>query len=525
MWIISRRILSAALAVGFVCTAVCGPAIAAQKTLSTDIVIVGAGSAGLTAAVQAAEKGANVVLLEKNFFVGGASNFAEGIFAVESELNRLRSDTLTREEAFKHAREMHMYEVNVPMMRDYIYGSADNVDWFMKHGVKFDVIRMTPWEEATWHVIGEYKGKNHGAALVANLKDQCDKLGVTTLTGTPAESLITDKSGAVVGVKAKSKTDDYTINAKAVILASGSISDSNEKVAEWAHRDAKHWHSSVNVNKTVKDDKITLTLPSGKTLDDNYYTITVTDNKGKTTAGIGVTLKDKNNSVSGATDANGQLIMPTNTHNSYVVGYEDGAFKPENNMTRAEAAAIFARNIAERKGENISSRKSSFKDVSSKDWFNNYIAYLEKYKVISGYDDKTFKPDEHITRAEFVTMCMRFYALDAKTVAAKKNIFNDVPKSHWASGYIYSAVGMGWINGYSDSTFKPDSNITRAEVVTIVNRVTGRAADTEYINKNMSAVNKFTDLKDKSYWAFYEILEASNTHNTVDGKSGETWVK
>ena len=210
---------------------------------------------------------------------------------------------------------------------------------------------------------------------------------------------------------------------------------------------------------------------------------------------------------------------------SYVVGYEDGAFKPENNMTRAEAAAIFARNIAERKGENISSRKSSFKDVSSKDWFNNYIAYLEKYKVISGYDDKTFKPDEHITRAEFVTMCMRFYALDAKTVAAKKNIFNDVPKSHWASGYIYSAVGMGWINGYSDSTFKPDSNITRAEVVTIVNRVTGRAADTEYINKNMSAVNKFTDLKDKSYWAFYEILEASNTHNTVDGKSGETWVK
>lgn len=268
-----------------------------------------------------------------------------------------------------------------------------------------------------------------------------------------------------------------------------------------------------------------MTLPSGKTLDDNYYTITVTDNKGKTTAGIDVTLKDKNNSVSGATDANGQLIMPANTHNSYVVGYEDGAFKPENNMTRAEAAAIFARNIAERKGENISSRKSSFKDVSSKDWFNNYIAYLEKYKVISGYDDKTFKPDEHITRAEFVTMCMRFYALDTKAAAAKKNIFNDVPKSHWASGYIYSAVGMGWINGYSDSTFTPDSNITRAEVVTIVNRVTGRAADTEYINKNVSAVNKFTDLKDKSYWAFYEILEASNTHKTVDGKSGETWVK
>ena len=102
---------------------------------------------------------------------------------------------------------------------------------------------------------------------------------------------------------------------------------------------------------------------------------------------------------------------------------------------------------------------------------------------------------------------MRFYALDAKTVAAKKNIFNDVPKSHWASGYIYSAVGMGWINGYSDSTFKPDSNITRAEVVTIVNRVTGRAADTEYINKNMSAVNKFTDSKTSHIGRFMKSLK------------------
>lgn len=84
---------------------------------------------------------------------------------------------------------------------------------------------------------------------------------------------------------------------------------------------------------------------------------------------------------------------------------------------------------------------------------------------------------------------------------------------------------MNWINGYSDGTFKPDSNITRAEVVTIVNRVTEREADTEYINKNISAVNKFTDLKDKAYWAFYEILEASNTHKTVNGKNGETWIK
>ena len=77
----------------------------------------------------------------------------------------------------------------------------------------------------------------------------------------------------------------------------------------------------------------------------------------------------------------------------------------------------------------------------------------------------------------------------------------------------------------ADNTFRPDNNITRAEVVAIVNRVTGRSADTEYINKNMSAVNVFTDLKDKSYWAFYEILEAANTHSVVTGNKGEVWVR
>ncbi len=284
---------------------------------------------------------------------------------------------------------------------------------------------------------------------------------------------------------------------------------------------------SVNVTKSTASDSITLTLPSGTTLDgSNYYTITVTDSKGNAKTEYSVTLKDKSgNTVSGETDASGQLILPAAEHKAYIVGYEDGTFKPENNMTRAEAAAIFARNIAERKGENISSGKSSFTDVNSKLWCNNSIAYLEKYNIISGYNDGTFRPEEQITRAEFVTMCMRFYDMFEDITVSDKNIFNDVPKSHWASGYIYNAIAMKWIEGYADGTFKPDSNITRAEVVAIVNRVLDRSADTEYVNKNISAVNKFTDLKDKSYWALYEILEAANTHMAVQSANGETCVK
>lgn len=218
---------------------------------------------------------------------------------------------------------------------------------------------------------------------------------------------------------------------------------------------------TISVTKSIKDDKINLTLPGSLVLDEsNYYTITVTDKTGAAKANIDVTLKDKNGTESnGTTDKNGQLILPAKEHKLYVVGYEDGEFKPEGNMTRAEAAAIFARNIAERKDENISSRKSSFTDVSSSKWYSKYIAYLEKYDIIEGYNDGMFKPEEQITRAEFVTMCTRFYKMFDEVSTSKKNIFNDVTNNHWASGYICNATEMDWIKGYADGTFRPDNNI------------------------------------------------------------------
>ena len=262
--LISRRNLARTAVAGAVLMSLGMGANAAQKTLTADIVVVGAGSAGLTAAVQAAEKGAKVVLLEKNPFVGGATNFAEGLFGVESEWQRLRSDTLTREEAFKGLMERHLYEINGPITRDYIYGSAENLDWLSKHDIKFEVVRMTPWEEATWHVIGDYKGKNHGAALINALKDHADKLGVNTLTSTPATGLIANKKGEITGITAKSDDDTYTITTKAVILASGSFGDSPEKVAKWAHRDPEGWKPSCPINKT--GDGIQMALDKGAAL-------------------------------------------------------------------------------------------------------------------------------------------------------------------------------------------------------------------------------------------------------------------
>ena len=281
----------------------------------------------------------------------------------------------------------------------------------------------------------------------------------------------------------------------------------------------------INVNKTIKDDKITLTLPNGNTLDDNYYTITVTDKNGKVAPNIDVTLKDKTNSVNGKTDTNGQVIMPLSEHKSYIVGYPDGTFLPDGDMSRAEAAAIFARLISEEKGETISG-KSSFKDTNKNGWYADYIGYLEKYKIIEGYNDGTFKPDAPVTRAEFVSMSVRYYSLfndvnkDGYTVK-----YTDVSKNYWAYDDIAYAKNIGWLNGYSDGSFRGDNKITRAEVVTVVNRATGRTADKEFVKDNFTKLNRFTDVTDSSKWYFFEVNEAANTHKTIPFAKAETWMK
>lgn len=300
--------------------------------------------------------------------------------------------------------------------------------------------------------------------------------------------------------------------------------------------------NTVNVKITDKDGKavtgfskttdskgvVTITLPNGKTIDgDNYYTITATDRNGKAKADTAIVLKDKkNNSANGTTDKNGMLTLPASEHKAYIVGYTDGTFQPDGDMTRAEAAAIFARLISEKKAENISGVKNNFADVKSNEWYAKYISYLEKYGIIKGYSDNTFRPDEAVTRAEFVSMTVRFYDLfnDVK-YPANTTKYSDINGKHWAVKDISFAKNIGWLNGYADGTFRPDNNITRAEVVTVVNHATGRYADKEYINKNLSVLNKFTDLKNNSHWGYYSIMESANTHKAVSSSDTETWVK
>ena len=301
------------------------------------------------------------------------------------------------------------------------------------------------------------------------------------------------------------------------------------------------YYTTVNVKITDKDGKaitnfskstdskgnVTITLPNGKTLDNgNFYTVTVTDNKGNAKAGTSVILKDRNKGeATGTTEKNGVVTLPGKTHTAYIFGYADGTFRPDNNMSRAEAAAIFARLISEQKGEKISG-KSDFADVKSNEWYSKFIGYIKKYGIIKGYDNNTFKPDENISRAEFVAMTVRFNSLFNDVKKGSYTVkYTDVASNYWAYSDIAYAKHAGWLNGYADGSFKGDNAITRAEVVTVVNKATGRIADEGYINKNLSSLNKFTDLKNNSHWAFYAIAESANTHIGVIGTDNETWVK
>ncbi len=198
---------------------------------------------------------------------------------------------------------------------------------------------------------------------------------------------------------------------------------------------------------------------------------------------------------------------------SYVIGREDGLFHPESPITRAEVATIFARIMANFDESRLVDTTTNFSDVTPELWHAKYIANLETKDVINGYPDGTFKPDWDITRAEFAAVCVRYYEKTVgKSVKQAKIDFSDVSKSHWAYKSIAQAYEMGYIKGYDDGSFGPDKRIKRSEAVTIVNRMLDRIPDNDYIDKNLHKLIDFPDVKDNTYWAYYDIFEAANTH-------------
>ena len=200
----------------------------------------------------------------------------------------------------------------------------------------------------------------------------------------------------------------------------------------------------------------------------------------------------------------------TLTHTAYLNGYPDNTIRPQGSITRAEVATIFARlKVGE---ANIPSATTKYNDVNASDWYSKYIAFVTDNKIMEGYEDGSFKPNDKITRAEFTAVVARYNSL-----INVESSFEDI-SGHWAEKYIGAVTSKGWINGYPDKTFKPEKDISREEVATMVNKMLDRKVDKDGLN-NLSIKN-FKDL-DNSSWSYFDIVEASNSHKSVRRTLGD----
>ena len=205
-------------------------------------------------------------------------------------------------------------------------------------------------------------------------------------------------------------------------------------------------------------------------------------------------------------------------HYAYVVGYPDGMVYPQKNITRAEVATIFFRLLKDETREANMTKSNGYNDMKDGAWYTCAVSTLSKMGIIKGYEDGSFKPDASISRAEFAAIAARFDPDGDKTPAT----FSDV-SSHWAKDEISIAANHGWIKGYEDGSFKPDQKITRAETMTLVNRVLKRLPETkDDLHKDMKT---WPDNQNESAWFYLAVQEATNSHYQNLKKDGthEKW--
>ena len=199
------------------------------------------------------------------------------------------------------------------------------------------------------------------------------------------------------------------------------------------------------------------------------------------------------------------LGLNTTDHFAYIVGYGNGEVRPQNNITRAEVATIFFRLLTDDVRDENLTKTNRYSDVAATSWYNTAVSTLSSMGIITGYPDGTFRPNAAITRAEFAAIAARFDNDGDKTAAKFSDIAN-----HWAKDEISIAYNNGWINGYPDGTFGPQRDITRAETMTLVNRVLNRQPETE--DDLLPNMTVWTDNANPKAWYYLAVQEATNSH-------------
>lgn len=351
------------------------------------------------------------------------------------------------------------------------------------------VIHATTWEESD------------NGGRYADSEALADKM---TFTNTYTRS--TSGGGGSTGAAITANKTDA--QGKALAGATFVLEDSRGREA---------YQATSNTSGTVRFTDVssgTYTLlekkaPEGYVLSNETYTLTV--------SGSRVTMNGK--SYSPVTFVNRKAAELNRTdHFAFLVGYTDGTFGPERNMTRAEVTTMFARLLTEQI-EADKTYSNTFSDVPKGYWAANYIGYMQQFGIITGYSDGSFRPDAPVTRAEFAAIASRFEKL---TEGSKS--FADVPDTYWAARYINFAATRGWVTGYSDGTFKPENPITRAEVAAVTCRLLERSADQNYIRSHLNELRTFSDMTE-SHWAYWYAMEAANGHDYTKSGGSENWSR
>ncbi len=321
------------------------------------------------------------------------------------------------------------------------------------------------------------------------------------------------------GNTAEDKTVTVVLHPQANGSASGTLDASHVPAimipAAGYENTPGHWDVTPNTEKNGISGNVTYTYIFGK----KHHSSSDDDSKDKDKN------KDKDNNKENNKDNNTGETTPTkvpallngSNHFAYVVGYKDGNVRPQGNITRAETAAIFFRLLKEEvRSENLS-KHNDFADVTEDSWYNTAVSTMAGMNILKGRTANSFAPQAPITRAEFAAICARFDSGRAE----ENSGFTDI-SGHWAEKEIERAATLGWVSGYTDGSFHPDAPITRAEAMTLINRVLCRMPETKA--DLLDSMTKWPD-NQPGAWYYLAVQEATNSH-TYEQKDSkyDTWT-
>ena len=353
-------------------------------------------------------------------------------------------------------------------------------------------------------------------------KDGVD--GTVFADQTTADLHVGDTTPAFSGTPTRS---GYTFTGWEPSVAA-TVTDNAVYTAQWAKNSSSSHHSTrytlhyeSNGGTAYKDEryssgtKVTL----DKTPTRESYTFTGWYADQALTQKITTVTMNSNKTVYAGWEATGVPDkLNGDDHYAYVIGYLDGNVRPNANVSRAETATIFFRLLKSdiRDGNLIAD--NGFSDVSDGQWQNKAISTMAKLGIVKGRRADNFDPDASITRAEFAAICARFNTKPVENSGS----FSDI-SGHWAENEIERAAAFGWISGYPDGTFRPDARITRAEAMTMINRVLCRMPQSK--SDLLDSMVTWPDNK-PSDWHYLAVQEATNSHDfDRKGEVGESWTK